>query len=144
VALGRLFYSLIFIAGGLGHFSPQQIAYAASQGVAIANILVPVSGIIAMVGGLGHSSRLSWKSQRMATRALSRAGDFHDAQFLGAERSHDAAASDGHIREEYFHAGRGSFLHASRNRPAEPRFPPWAGPLIWSSGVLLDRSAFRV
>jgi len=43
---------LIFIAGGLGHFSHQEIAYAASQGVPIANILVPVSGIIAIVGGL--------------------------------------------------------------------------------------------
>jgi len=52
VALGRVFYSLIFIAGGLGHFSHQEIAYAASQGVPIANILVPVSGIIAIVGGL--------------------------------------------------------------------------------------------
>jgi putative oxidoreductase len=52
VALGRVFYSLIFIAGGLGHFSHQEIAYAASQGVPNANILVPVSGLIAIVGGL--------------------------------------------------------------------------------------------
>jgi len=52
VALGRFFYSSIFIAGGLGHFSHQEIAYAAPQGVPIANILVPVSGIIAIVGGL--------------------------------------------------------------------------------------------
>ena len=52
VALGRLFYSLIFIAGGLGHFFHPEIAYAASQGVPIANILVPASGIIAVVGGL--------------------------------------------------------------------------------------------
>ena len=43
---------MIFIAGGLGHFSHQEIAYAASQEVPIANILVPVSGIIAIVGGL--------------------------------------------------------------------------------------------
>jgi len=26
VALGRVFYSLIFVAGGLGHFSHQEIA----------------------------------------------------------------------------------------------------------------------
>ncbi len=52
VALGRVFYSSIFIAGGLGYVSHQEIAYAASQGVPIANILVPVSGIIAIVGGL--------------------------------------------------------------------------------------------
>ena len=52
VALGRVFYSLIFIAGGLGHFSHQEIAYAASQRVPNANLLVPVSGLIAIVGGL--------------------------------------------------------------------------------------------
>jgi len=52
VALGRVFYSLIFIAGGHGHFSHREIAYAASQVVPIANIFVPVSGIIAIAGGL--------------------------------------------------------------------------------------------
>ena len=34
------------------HFSPQTIAYAASQGVPLASIAVPLSGIIAMAGGL--------------------------------------------------------------------------------------------
>ena len=63
----------------------------------------------------------------MAAGALSRSGDFHDAQFLGRERSHDAAVSDGDVPEEYFHAGRGTVLPASRNGPAEPRFPPCAG-----------------
>src|SRR5229473_6974690 len=52
VALGRLFYSLIFIVAGLFHFSHQDIAYAAAQGVPAASILVPVSGILAIVGGL--------------------------------------------------------------------------------------------
>jgi len=52
VALGRLFYSLIFIAAGLGHFSHQEIAYAAAQGIPIARVLVPVSGIMAILGGL--------------------------------------------------------------------------------------------
>jgi putative oxidoreductase len=53
VALGRLFYSLIFIAAGLGHFSHQEIAYAAAQGVPVATVVVPVSGIMAILGGLG-------------------------------------------------------------------------------------------
>ena len=52
VALERVFYSLIFIAGGPGHFSHQEIAYAALRGVPIATILLPVSGIMAIVGGL--------------------------------------------------------------------------------------------
>lgn len=50
--LGRLLYSLIFIAAGFGHFSSQTIGYAASQGVPFASIAVPLSGLMAMVGGL--------------------------------------------------------------------------------------------
>ena len=52
VALGRLFYSLIFIVAGFGHFTHQEIAYAAAQGIPIAGVLVPASGIMAIVGGL--------------------------------------------------------------------------------------------
>jgi len=52
VALGRLFYSLIFVAAGFGHFTHQEIAYAAAQGIPIAGVLVPASGIMAIVGGL--------------------------------------------------------------------------------------------
>jgi len=52
VALGRLFYSLIFLLAGFGHFTHQEIAYAAAQGIPIAGVLVPASGIMAIVGGL--------------------------------------------------------------------------------------------
>jgi putative oxidoreductase len=52
VPLGRLFYSLIFVVAGFGHFSHQKIAYATSQGIPIASVLVPVSGIMAILGGL--------------------------------------------------------------------------------------------
>jgi putative oxidoreductase len=52
VALGRLFYSLIFVVAGFGHFTHQEIAYAAAQGIPIACVLVPASGIMAIVGGL--------------------------------------------------------------------------------------------
>src|SRR6185312_8777714 len=52
VLLGRLFFSLIFLTAGLNHFSKQTIAYAASQGVPLASIAVPLSGVIALVGGL--------------------------------------------------------------------------------------------
>jgi hypothetical protein len=121
---------LLFIAGGPGHFSHREIAYAASEGVPIANILVPVSGIIASLGGLAVLLGFHGKVQCMAAGTLSRAGDFPDAQFLGDRRSHDAAASDGRVPIEYFHAGRGSFLHAGRNQSVKPRFPPWAGSLI--------------
>jgi len=52
VALGRLLYSLIFVVAGFGHFTHQEIAYAAAQGIPFAGVLVPVSGIMAIVGGL--------------------------------------------------------------------------------------------
>jgi putative oxidoreductase len=50
--LGRFFFALIFLMSGPNHFSKQTIAYAASQGVPLASIAVPFSGILAIVGGL--------------------------------------------------------------------------------------------
>lgn len=52
VPIGRFLYSLIFIMSGINHFSSGSIGYAASQGVPMADILVPISGILAIVGGL--------------------------------------------------------------------------------------------
>lgn len=50
--LGRLLYSILFIFAGLGHFSAATIGYAASQGVPLANLAVPLSGLMAIVGGI--------------------------------------------------------------------------------------------
>jgi len=59
---GRILFSLIFLAGGLGHFSTQSIGYAASQGVPLASVLVPISGVISMAGALsillGYKAKL--------------------------------------------------------------------------------------
>ena len=52
VLLGRFFYALIFLMAAPTHFSKQTIAYAAAQGVPLASIAVPLSGIIALAGGL--------------------------------------------------------------------------------------------
>jgi putative oxidoreductase len=38
------------VFGGLGHFSAATVGYATSQGVPLANIAVPLSGIIALAG----------------------------------------------------------------------------------------------
>jgi putative oxidoreductase len=60
--LGRLLYSLIFIMAGLGHFSKPTIEFAASQGVPFASFAVPLSGLIAIAGGLsialGYQTRI--------------------------------------------------------------------------------------
>jgi len=52
VLLGRLLFALIFLMAGPNHFSSQAIAFAASQGVPLASFAVPLSGVIALVGGL--------------------------------------------------------------------------------------------
>ncbi len=59
---GRILFALIFILSGLTHFDPHTVGYAASHGVPAAHVLVPLSGILAIVGGLlvavGFATRL--------------------------------------------------------------------------------------
>jgi len=52
VILGRFLFALIFLMAGANHFNKQAIGYAASQGVTLASIAVPLSGVLAIVGGL--------------------------------------------------------------------------------------------
>ena len=62
VLLGRLFFVLIFVMAGPNNFSGQMIAYAASQGVPLASVAVPFSGVLAILGGLsillGYRARI--------------------------------------------------------------------------------------
>jgi putative oxidoreductase len=59
---GRQLFSIIFILGSAGHFRPSSLAYAAQHGVPLPGLLVPLSGVIALVGGLsvllGYQTRL--------------------------------------------------------------------------------------
>jgi putative oxidoreductase len=50
--LGRFFFALIFLIAGANHFNKQTIGYAASQGVPLASVLVPLAGGLAVAGGL--------------------------------------------------------------------------------------------
>jgi putative oxidoreductase len=52
VLIGRLFFSLIFILASFGHFTQEYIQYGASAGVPFPHLLVPLSGIISLLGGL--------------------------------------------------------------------------------------------
>jgi putative oxidoreductase len=52
VVLGRFLFVLIFMMAGANHFNKQTIGYAASQGVPWAAIAVPLSGVVAIAGGL--------------------------------------------------------------------------------------------
>ena len=52
VVLGRLLFVVIFLVAAPNHFSKQTIAFAASQGVPFASLAVPLSGVLALAGGL--------------------------------------------------------------------------------------------
>ncbi len=52
VLVGRILYTAIFITAGPGHFTAGTIGYAAAKGVPLASIAVPISGAIAILGGL--------------------------------------------------------------------------------------------
>ncbi len=62
VPLGRAAFAAIFLMAGAGHFSPQTIAFAAQAGVPAARLLVPLSGLLALAGGLsvllGYHARI--------------------------------------------------------------------------------------
>jgi putative oxidoreductase len=52
VLLSRFLFVLIFVMSGPRHFLSATIGYAASQGVPLASIAVPISGVLALAGGL--------------------------------------------------------------------------------------------
>lgn len=52
VLAGRILFSLIFLNSGIFHFTSMAVDYASSQGIPMASVLVPLSGLMAIVGGL--------------------------------------------------------------------------------------------
>jgi putative oxidoreductase len=61
VLVGRIFFSLIFMMASISLFSKQTIEHAAAQGIPLASIAVPLSGVIALLGGL--SIALGYKAK---------------------------------------------------------------------------------
>ena len=61
VPVGRALFALIFVASAAGDFSSATIGEAAAHGVPLATLLVPLAGVIALVGGvsimLGYRAR---------------------------------------------------------------------------------------
>lgn len=52
VLLGRALFSSVFILKSIEHFTGEVMDYAVSMGVPMAPFLVPISGVIALLGGL--------------------------------------------------------------------------------------------
>lgn len=62
VPVGRVLFAAIFVMAGLSHYSAETIGYAAQLGLPLASVLVPASGIVALLGSvsilLGYRARL--------------------------------------------------------------------------------------
>jgi putative oxidoreductase len=62
VPIGRALFAVIFIMSGPTHFAAASIGYAAKVGLPFAGLLVPASGIVALLGGLsvllGYRARI--------------------------------------------------------------------------------------
>ncbi|BDV42081.1 LysR family transcriptional regulator [Geotalea uraniireducens] len=52
VLIGRIFYAAVFVMAAPNHFATGTIAYAAAHGVPLAALAVPLSGMIALLGGV--------------------------------------------------------------------------------------------
>jgi putative oxidoreductase len=50
--IGRILFALIFITAAPRHFTHEGIQHAADLGVPLASIAVPISGVMALLGGL--------------------------------------------------------------------------------------------
>jgi putative oxidoreductase len=50
--LGRILFSSVFLVKSLDHFSQKMVNHVTNLGVPLAQILVPVSGILAFLGGI--------------------------------------------------------------------------------------------
>jgi putative oxidoreductase len=61
VPVGRTLFAAIFLMSAPQHFSAQMVDYAAHQGVPLARLAVPISGLVAGIGGL--SVLLGWKAR---------------------------------------------------------------------------------
>jgi putative oxidoreductase len=52
VPVGRVLFAAIFLMSFIPHFSAEAISYARQAGVPLASLAVPMSGVIALLGGL--------------------------------------------------------------------------------------------
>jgi len=72
VPLARLLFAAIFLMSVPGHFQAPTIAYAAQQGVPFATVLVPLSGALALAGGL--SILLGWHARAGVAHGVDEGG----------------------------------------------------------------------
>jgi putative oxidoreductase len=87
-------YVLLFLITVPGHFSSQMIDYAAAHGTPLANVAVPLSGVLALLGGLsvalGYKARIGALLLALflipVTIIMHRFWGLHDAQAAMLQR----------------------------------------------------------
>lgn len=52
VLLGRICFSFVFILSSINHFNGADLPYATQAGLPMAKLLVPLAGVLALLGGL--------------------------------------------------------------------------------------------
>lgn len=52
VPIGRFLYSIVFLMTIMNQFSAQAVTYALLSGLPVADVLVPVSGVLAILGAI--------------------------------------------------------------------------------------------
>jgi len=115
----RVLFSLLFLMASFNHFKSQTIAYTASQGVPLASIAVPLSGVIALLGALsilvGYKAKLGgWL---IALFLIGVTPMMH--KFWGRDGSGDAADPDDHVLQESGDARWRAVDYPIRCRPLE-------------------------
>jgi len=120
VLLGRILFSLIFVKSSFGHFSAGTIGYAAAQGVPLASIAVPVSGVMALLGGLsvafGYKARFG--ASLLVLFLVPVTIFIH--RFRGSSRRAGGDDAADHVPEESFDVGRRAPHHTFWFRAAKP------------------------
>ena len=59
--IGRVLFAAMFLKAAPAHFQEQAIGFVSEQGIPFAPVLVPVSGFLALAGGL--SVLLGWRAK---------------------------------------------------------------------------------
>jgi putative oxidoreductase len=148
--LGRVFFSLLFIVAGFGHFSDATIGYAASQGVPYAGLLVPLSGLMAMIGGamilLGYRAKIGgWVLAAFLVpvtfkmHAFWGIGDPTEAAIQQAMFMKNIALLGGALTYAYF----GSGPYSIDNRVAVDERTPVVGPATSMAGTVIPAALRR-
>ena len=128
--LGRLLFSAIFISSGIGHLTnPEMVDYAASTGLPLAHIAVPLSGVVILVAGifivLGVLTRISALAiavflvlAALTMHAFWRIDDPMGAQMQMVNFMKNIAMTGGALLLAYFGPGPVSLSHAWRRMRA--------------------------